>query len=222
MTKRTLEMKRRATGSPSSLPTHGLKLCYTEISGLSVRILKGTPLIVSMLPETLLEHRAAFTGFVRSRLGDASLAEDLVQDCLLKALRAEHVPEDSEGVVTWFYRVLRHAIIDVQRRRHVRGQALEKLEIEMEMATHPDADDERRVCQCVMKLLPAMPTADAELLRRIDLEGESATEIAQATNQRVNTLNVRLLRARRRLRDQVQQVCRACATHGCLDCDCPP
>ena len=220
MRKITLEIKRKATGSPSSLPTHGLKLCYTEISGLSVRILKGTPLIVSMLPETLLEHRAAFTGFVRSRLGDASLAEDLVQDCLLKALRAEHVPEDSEGVVTWFYRVLRHAIIDVQRRRNVRGQALEKLE--MEMATQPDAQDERHVCQCVMKLLPAMHSADAELLRRIDLEGESATEIAQATNQRVNTLNVRLLRARRRLRDQVQQVCRTCATHGCLDCDCAP
>ncbi len=63
--------------------------------------------------------------------------------------------------------------------------------------------------------------ADAELLRRIDLDGESATEIAKETNQRVNTLNVRLLRARRKLREQVERVCRTCSTHGCLDCDCP-
>ncbi|HCN31333.1 MAG TPA: RNA polymerase subunit sigma-70, partial [Verrucomicrobiales bacterium] len=33
-------------------------------------------------------------------------------------------------------------------------------------------------------------------------------------------LNVRLLRARRKLREQVERTCRACATHGCLDCDC--
>jgi len=71
-----------------------------------------------------------------------------------------------------------------------------------------------------MKLLPALPEADAELLRRIDLGGESATDIANRTNQRVNTINVRLLRARRRLREQVERVCRTCATHGCLDCDC--
>lgn len=79
----------------------------------------------------------------------------------------------------------------------------------------------KTLCQCVMRLLPALPEADAELLRRIDLGGESATEIAEATNQRVNTLNVRLLRARRKLREQVECVCRTCATHGCLDCYCP-
>lgn len=212
--------EKKGLEQPFPLPTHGLKLCYMEICALSVRILKGTPRIVPipMLPEPLLEHRAAFIGFVRSRLGDATLAEDLVQDCLLKALRAEHVPADAEGVVTWFYRVLRHAIIDVQRRRNVRGQALEKLALDLPLQA--DAHDERTLCQCVLKLLPALPATDAELLRRIDLEGESATDIALERNQRVNTLNVRLLRARRRLRDQVQQVCRACATHGCLDCDC--
>ena len=56
--------------------------------------------------------------------------------------------------------------------------------------------------------------------RRVDLGGESPTEIAAAANERVNTLNVRLLRARRKLREQVERTCRACATHGCLDCDC--
>jgi RNA polymerase sigma-70 factor (ECF subfamily) len=72
----------------------------------------------------------------------------------------------------------------------------------------------------VLKLLPALPEADAELLRRVDLEGESASELARAAGERVNTVNVRLLRARRRLREQVERTCRACATHGCLDCDC--
>lgn len=59
-----------------------------------------------------------------------------------------------------------------------------------------------------------------ELLRRVDLGGESASELARAAGERVNTVNVRLLRARRRLREQVERTCHACATHGCLDCDC--
>ena len=165
-----------------------------------------------MSTDPLLQHLDAFVGFARSRTGDPELAADLVQECLMKALKADNIPEDAEGVVAWVYRVLRHAIIDADRRRTTRDQALEKLMHELPEALEPE--DEKTLCQCVMKLLPA-------LLRRIDLGGESATEIAKATNQRVNTLNVRLLRARKRLREQVERVCRICATHGCLDCDCP-
>lgn len=172
-----------------------------------------------MATEPLLQHLDAFVSFVRSRTGDPELAADLVQECLMKAMKADNVPEDAEGVVTWFYRVLRHAIIDAHRRKTTREQALEKLVQELPESVSPK--DERTLCQCVMKLLPELPTNDAELLRRIDLGGESATEIAKQTNQRTNTLNVRLLRARRRLREQVERVCRTCATHGCLDCDCP-
>ncbi len=171
-----------------------------------------------MSTSPLLEHLEAFVGFVRSRTGDPELAADLVQDCLLKALKAEQVPDDAEGAVTWFYRVLRHAIIDAHRRRTTRDQALDKLAVELPETLEPEQAGD--VCQCVLKLLPALPEADAELLRRVDLEGESASELARAAGERVNTVNVRLLRARRRLREQVERTCRACATHGCLDCDC--
>ncbi len=196
------------------VPTHEVKTCYMLLCRVSVRVLDYTRLPMSTDP--LLQHLDAFIGFVRSRTGDPELAADLVQECLMKA---DNVPEDAEGVVTWFYRVLRHAIIDAHRRKTTRDQALEKLVHELPETLEPE--DEKTLCQCVMKLLPALPEADAELLRRIDLEGESPTDIAHATNQRVNTLNVRLLRARRKLREQVERVCRACATHGCLDCDCP-
>jgi RNA polymerase sigma factor (sigma-70 family) len=187
-----------------------------EIVFKSVRILDITSRF--MLTDPLLQNMDAFIGFVRSRTGDPELAADLVQECLLKALRADKVPEDAEGVVTWFYRILRNAIIDAHRRSNTREVALEKLL--HELPESPEKEDEKSICQCVMKLLPEMSEGDAELLRRIDLEGGSATAIATATNERVNTLNVRLLRARRRLREQVERVCRSCATHGCLDCDC--
>ena len=166
----------------------------------------------------ILDHLDAFLGFVRSRTGDPELAADIVQECLLKAIRADNSPQDAEGVVTWFYRILRHAIIDAHRRSSVRDKALQNYA--SNLAKIPTAEDQKTVCQCVLKLLPTLSKTDSEMLRRIDLEGESASEVARATNQRVNTLNVRLLRARRRLREELQRICRTCATHGCLDCDC--
>ena len=120
-----------------------------------------------MSTSPLLEHLEAFVGFVRSRTGDPELAADLVQDCLLKALKADAVPEDAEGAVTWFYRVLRNAIIDAHRRRTARDQALAKYAVELPEAPAPE--DVAALCQCVLKLLPALPEADAELLRRVDL-----------------------------------------------------
>lgn len=172
-----------------------------------------------MSTDPLIQHLDAFMGFARSRTGDPELAADLVQECLMKAIRSDHLPDDAEGVVTWFYRVLRNAIIDAHRKRKVQQQATERLTREMPEAI--TAEDGRQICQCVMKLMPALPERDAELLRRVDLGDESITEMARERGERVNTLNVRLLRARRRLREQVERTCRTCAVHGCLDCDCP-
>lgn len=168
--------------------------------------------------DPLLEHLDAFVGFARARTVDPELAADLVQECLLKAMKADQVPEDAEGVVTWFYRVLRHAIIDAHRRRETRETSSDALAIDLSGRLEPE--EEKNICQCVMKLLPGLPAADAELLRQIDLEGASASDLARLSNLRVNTLNVRLFRARRKLRELVERTCRTCAAHGCLDCDC--
>ncbi len=172
----------------------------------------------AMSLDPLLQHLEAFVGFARARTGDPELAADLVQECLLKAMKADQVPEDAEGIVTWFYRVLRNAIIDAHRRRRTREESSEDLAFEL--SSSPGPEDEGRICQCVMRLLPGLPAADAELLRQIDLEGGSASDLARLSTLRVNTLNVRLLRARRRLRELVERTCRTCAAHGCLDCDC--
>ncbi len=166
----------------------------------------------------LVKNLDIFVNFVRSRTGDAELAADIVQDCLLKAIRSETQPPDDEGSVQWFYRILRHAIIDAHRRRTTRDKALSAWE-----AQGPDMltpDDERQLCQCVMAILPALPESEAELLRRVDLGGESPTDLAAAAGERVNTVNVRLFRARKHLRERLELVCRTCAKHGCLDCEC--
>jgi RNA polymerase sigma-70 factor (ECF subfamily) len=168
----------------------------------------------------LLNQREAFEAFVRKRTGDAQLAADVVQDSLLKALRAEKQPTDDEGVLPWFYRILRHAIIDAHRRKAANQRAMESFA--QETGATLDAEEKGDLCACVLPLLKALPPEDAALLRQVDMDGASPTELATAQGVRVNTVNVRLHRARQKLRAQLETVCRTCATHGCLDCDCAP
>ena len=58
------------------------------------------------------------------------------------------------------------------------------------------------------------------MLRRVDLEGQRPVDVAAQYGITANSAMVKLHRARRALRVRLEQSCRACAEHGCLDCTC--
>lgn len=60
----------------------------------------------------------------------------------------------------------------------------------------------------------------AELLRRIDLSGESQAEVAADLGITLTNLGVRLLRARRALRAGIEHSCGPCADESGFDCRC--
>jgi RNA polymerase sigma factor (sigma-70 family) len=175
---------------------------------------------MAKVEDALLENLNAFVAFARKRVGDPELAADLVQDSLLKALKSADKPVDGEGAVTWFYRILRHSIINLYRRRDVRERALERLQAQL--PEQPDTDAERVLCQCVKRLLPGLPEQYRDVLQRVDLDGMSPREAASALGLTFNNLNVRLHRGRKRLREKVEATCHVCSKHGCLDCSCGP
>ncbi len=168
--------------------------------------------------EAVLANLRTFVGFARKRLGDPHLAEDVVQDSLLKALKASRQPSTAEGCVAWFYRILRRAIIDMHRRQGARSRAMEKFKAEFDEAPSPAV--ERQLCGCFLRLLPGLPAPYREALQQVDLGDRSPTEAAAALGVNLNQFNVRLHRARKRLRAELVTVCKACSRHGCLDCTC--
>lgn len=170
------------------------------------------------LEKSLIENLQAFTAFARSCVGDPHLADDLVQESLVKALKSANQPTGDQDTVTWFYRILRHSIIDLYRREAVRKIALERFE--RELPESPNANDEKALCRCFQRLLPAIPENYRELLQRVDLNGEDPASAAADLGLTRNNLAVRLHRARGHLRDALARNCQACAKHGCLDCTC--
>ena len=178
----------------------------------------ATMLRMRRVEEPLLKNLKTFVAFARKRIGDEHLAEDVVQDSLLKALRSVRKPGRDEEVIAWFYRILRRSIIDLYRRRDVRSRTLEQFQAEL--PHQPDPAAERVLCQCVKRLLPGLPEQYRDVLQRIDLDGASPVDAAAALGLTPNNVTVRLHRARQRLRAKLEQNCNVCSKHGCLDCTC--
>jgi len=170
------------------------------------------------LEEHLLKELDAFTAFARSRVGDAHLAAEVVQESLLKAVKSVGQLRDDESVTAWFYRILRRTIIDLYRRRDAAQRAIDKLEAELNEP--PSADEERATCACIEALIPTLKPEYAELIRELDLAGHSPDQAALHRGVTVNNLRVRHHRARQQLRERLEATCRLCAKHGCIDCTC--
>ena len=170
------------------------------------------------IAEQLVGSLNEFLAFARGRLGEPELAADAVQESLLKALRNSGQVRDEESVKAWFYRILRRTIVDVYRSRGVHQRVVEKLE--RELNTIPGEQEERAVCACVQRLMPTLKPEYATLVRRLDLDGEEPAPVAASLGITRNNLTVRLHRARQQLRQRLEETCRVCAKHGCLDCSC--
>ena len=172
------------------------------------------------VPASLLDLRRQFLGFLDRRLGDRSLAEDILQSAYVRALESSGQLRQNESAVAWFYRILRNALIDHHRRRATESAALDRWarELETEAATDPFLMD--TACQCIAGALDALPAAYASLLREVDLAEQGLAQYAASQAITAGNAAVRAHRARAALRKQLIQCCGACATHGCLDCRC--
>lgn len=166
----------------------------------------------------ILEMRAQFLGFLKARLKNEDLAEEVLQAAYLKSLEKSADLKDGESIVAWFYRILRNTIVDHYRKAKVHKKALSAT-TKAEQAVD-DAQLQKTVCKCVSALVPTLKPEFAEVLWKADLEGAPVQEVAVQIGLTANNASVRLHRARKALRDQVIQVCGSCADHGCVNCSC--
>ncbi|MDP2382198.1 MAG: sigma-70 family RNA polymerase sigma factor [Nitrospirota bacterium] len=180
--------------------------------------------VLDNLMHVLLEQHSAFRAFLRKRLSDDALVEDLLQQSLMKAVERHHDLKTHDSAVSWFYRILRNAVTDYYRSHAADHRKVEGLlqELRASEEDKTPAFDEVRpaICACLTPLLKDMRPSYADLLRRIDLEGEVPASVAKDLELTTNNLTVRLHRARQALRARLEQVCGVCTRHGCLNCTC--
>jgi RNA polymerase sigma-70 factor (ECF subfamily) len=166
----------------------------------------------------LLAQQARLLRLLERRLGSRADAEEVLQGAYVRALE-RGVPDDGdEGVVRWFTRVLRNAVVDRSRRRGAEARAAERLARELDAPEAPELRD--AVCACLRDLLPGLKAEYADVVRAVDLEERPLADVAAERAITVNNATVRLHRARKALKAGLLRACGACAAHGCLECAC--
>ena len=179
------------------------------------------------LPETrpnaevvsaLVANHRAFLTFVERRVGSRDVAEEILQNALVK--NVEKFDTVRETAIGWFYRVLRNAIVDHHRRKAVADRRLESYASEAVATEDHDEELHRAVCQCVAELASTLKPEYAEALQRIEIDGVAVKDYADQAGISTSNAGVRVFRAREALRKQVARSCGTCADHGCLDCTC--
>ncbi len=156
--------------------------------------------------EALLAQREWVARIARSLVGDASTADDLVQQAWVRYLRRP--PERAGALRAWLRTVLRNEVRQLWRsgaRRHAREAQREP----PRAVPRPDevvqrAEDQRRVAAAVLDLDEPYRTT---LLLHF-YEGLATSEIAARTNVPVETVRTRTKRALARLRAKLD------ARHG--------
>lgn len=180
---------------------------------------KSSPSLSPKAIAQLVSGHREFLAFLERRVESREAAEDILQSAFARGLE-RGAGVDDEKVVAWFYRVLRNAVIDHYRQRSSSARAVEAWGREFADRQEPDAAIRQEICACVSGLLENLKPEYREALRIVDLEDGKLSALAQQAGITASHAAVRIHRARKALRVQVERACGTCAVHGCFDCQC--
>lgn len=158
--------------------------------------------------EELERHRTWMLKVLRSRVGDAHAADDLLQEVALAVLRQSSRPTNPEKVAPWLYRLTVRQAINFHRRtkrRQWQPLAAEQEPVGQREVTPLDwimASEERADVQ---RALAQLKPRDREILLLKYTENWTYEELARHTGAKVKTVEYRLLKARQRLRRLILQ-----------------
>lgn len=147
--------------------------------------------------EALVQTIPNLRAFAISLTGDHSLANDLVQETLLKAWSSRDKYEAGTNLKAWLFTILRNTYFSQFRKsrretQDVDGAAAARLVSPPEQHGHLDLADFR-------KALVLLPQDQREALLLVGAEGFSYEEAAEISGCAIGTVKSRVNRARARL-----------------------
>lgn len=170
------------------------------------------------------DHGEALYGYAMSRVRRSDVAEDLVQETLLSALKAAHGFEGRSTERTWLIGILRHKVLDYFRRmgrsKEVQAPELGEGAGSLGLFTKrgrwkpkPQAwgDDpahlyeQAEFWQVYEACRAMLPTTLAEAYTLRELEGLSQQDVCKTLGITATNLSVRLHRARLALRHCLEE-----------------
>jgi RNA polymerase sigma-70 factor (ECF subfamily) len=170
------------------------------------------PAVQDLHPEleaSWTETLAGLRAFVASRVDDKELAADITQDVIVRSI-ASGALDRVDNPAAWLYRSARNAVIDHYRtrRQHASLDGLDSLEAwpAQDLDETPN-DATRELSRCLQPMLDQLPSAARDALVRVDVDGQTQLRAARDLGLSLSGMKSRVQRARRDLKNLLEQCC---------------
>lgn len=137
--------------------------------------------------------------YARTLTRDATRADDLVQDCLARALAKLHLWQEATDLRAWLFTILHNQYVNHVRRSVREGVAVGLSETEP-MLTRGPHQDQRLELRDFARAIAKLPEEQRSVVLLIGLEGMRYEEVAEILDVPVGTVRSRLSRGRDALR----------------------
>ncbi|MFI5335767.1 MAG: RNA polymerase sigma factor SigZ [Opitutales bacterium] len=143
--------------------------------------------------------------FIRRRVRDDALADDLAQETLLKVYRSRAALRDDTRLEAWLFQIARGTIIDHYRRQ--------RPQVDLPATIADEPPDEAaalhaRLLPSLQRFLGELPPAYREPVRLAEIEGLPHARIALRLGLSLTAVKSRVRRGRALLRTKLQACCR--------------
>jgi RNA polymerase sigma-70 factor, ECF subfamily len=139
-------------------------------------------------------------GFVYKRVKDKAVTEDIVHDVFIKVQDKIQQLRESDKVFGWIYQITRNTIVDYYRKN---AREVKTTDIDWESAP-PNYNE--CVSGVISELIPSLPEKYRVPLEMTELHDFSQLEVAKKLGLSYTAAKARVQRARKMLRDKIDQV----------------
>ena len=151
------------------------------------------------------EYRQQLYRFILKRVSDPTVAEDLVQDVMVKMLTHRDSLRDEAKLRPWFYQITRNAITDYYRARRQVAELPDDLVV-AETETDESVSQELAEC-CIRPFIADLPAPYQEAVLLSEIEGLTQAEVAKRQGISLSGAKSRVQRGRRMLKGALLQCC---------------
>jgi RNA polymerase sigma factor (sigma-70 family) len=136
-------------------------------------------------------------------------ADDLVHDCLVRALDKLHTRRDDVDLRAWLFTIMHNLFVSQKRRAKVRPDS-QALGEDTDERTHgaPGDQEDRLRWKELLRVLNELPDDQRAVILLVAVEDLSYAEAARVLGIPIGTVMSRLGRGRERLRIAVQEAAR--------------
>ena len=152
----------------------------------------------------MIGHLPALRRYALGLSGDRHAADDLVQDCIERALRRMDTLVDEDRMAAWLRSILFNVFIDGRRTSRSRGETVEA-GLLAEIADTAAQPDKRQEINEVLRATATLTPQHRQVLVLVAVQGLSYQEVAHELGLPVGTVMSRLGRARDQLREALSE-----------------